>query len=64
MIEFKNTRIPSTPEDWQLYTVSMKCGAAARSLTHSGAQEGHDEVPQAVQEHGRHSWHPLVSRPL
>lgn len=33
MIDFKNTRIPSTPEDWQLYTVSMKCGAAARSLT-------------------------------
>lgn len=26
-------RLPTTAEDWQLYTCSMKCGNAARSLT-------------------------------
>lgn len=25
--------LPKTADDWQLYTCSMKCGTAARSLT-------------------------------
>lgn len=29
----KSVNVPSTGEDWQLYTYSMKCGNAARALT-------------------------------
>lgn len=29
----KEISIPTTGEDWQLYTYSMKCGTAARALT-------------------------------
>ncbi len=29
----KERKMPTTGEDWQLYTSSMKCGTAARSLT-------------------------------
>lgn len=29
----KEVRVPSTGEDWQLYSTSMACGTAARSLT-------------------------------
>lgn len=29
----KRFTVPKTADDWQLYTASMKCGRAARSLT-------------------------------
>ena len=29
----KEVRVPSTGDDWQLYTCSMACGNAARALT-------------------------------
>jgi 6-phosphogluconate dehydrogenase (decarboxylating) len=33
MQEYKGVQIPTTGGDWQLYTTSMACGKAARSLT-------------------------------
>lgn len=45
-LEGRDVKVPCSGDAWQLYTVSMKCGVAARGL-HSAAKKAVDAIKNA-----------------
>ena len=64
--------VPTTADDWELYTSSMKCGNAARALTAATirviktidayAQKGYAPTPEGASKLYREIIEPVMSR--